>query len=438
LKAVGFVFAVLCCYAKMLYVNMTDLFDQNYQANLKAGAPLADRIRPETLEDFVGQEEIIGAGTLLRKAIEADEVPSIIFWGPPGSGKTTLAKIIANLTKSEFIEISAITAGVKDLREIIEKAKDTRKLHNKRTILFVDEIHRWNKAQQDGLLPFVERGVITLIGATTENPSFEVISPLLSRSRVYVLKPLSAPNLKNVIKRALTDVEKGLGKFGAQIEKEAEEFLIKVSNGDARTILNALEVAVKHTDKTRIIAKKLIEEALQHKALMYDKGGDEHYSVISAFIKSLRGSDPDAALYWLARMIEAGEDPKFIARRMIVLASEDISNADPNALMVANAVFGAVEKIGLPECQINLAQGVVYLAKAKKSNASYLGLMRAKEDVKNTLNLPVPLHLRNASTSLMKNLGYGKDYKYSHDYSPEEGKQDYLPKELLGKKYYEE
>ncbi|MDD5289775.1 MAG: replication-associated recombination protein A [Patescibacteria group bacterium] len=417
---------------------MTDLFDQNYQANLKAGAPLADRIRPTTLDDFVGQEEIIGPGTLLRKAIEADEVPSIIFWGPPGSGKTTLAKIIANLTKSEFIEISAITAGVKDLREIIEKAKETRKLHNRRTILFVDEIHRWNKAQQDGLLPFVERGVITLIGATTENPSFEVISPLLSRTRVYVLKPLSPVNLKVVIKNALNNQEKGLGKFGAQIEKTAEDFLIKTGNGDARIILNALEVAVKHTDKTRIITKKLIEEALQHKALMYDKGGDEHYNVISAFIKSMRGSDADAGLYWLARMIEAGEDPKFIARRMIILASEDISNADPNALVVANAVFSAVEKIGLPECQINLAQGVVYLAKAPKSNASYMGLMRAKEDVKNTLNLPVPLHLRNASTDLMKDLGYGKDYKYSHNYSKEDGKQDYLPEELVGKKYYEE
>ncbi|NMC51709.1 replication-associated recombination protein A [Candidatus Kuenenbacteria bacterium] len=417
-----------------------DLFDHQMNKNLQSSAPLADRLRPRSLDEFLGQEGIVGPGTLLRRAIEADDLPSMIFWGPPGSGKTTLASVIAKMTNSYFVELSGVTAGLKDLRAVVEEAKERRKYNNQRTILFVDEIHRWNKAQQDGLLPFVEKGIITLIGATTENPSFEVIAPLLSRSRVYVLKPLTPLNLKVIIDRALKDDSRGLGKYQAKIDKEAEDFLIKSSSGDARVILNALEVAAKNTrlDKSgqHVVDKKLIEEALQHKALQYDKAGDEHYNVISAFIKSLRGSSVDGALYWLARMVEAGEDPRFIARRMLILASEDIGNADPMALVVANAVFEAVDKIGWPEAQINLAQGVVYLAKAPKSNASYVALMKAKEDVKNTLNLPVPLHLRNAPTHLMKELGYGNNYKYSHDYSPEEGKQDYLPEELADHQYY--
>jgi putative ATPase len=323
----------------------------------------------------------------------------------------------------------------------VEKAKEARRLYNRRTILFIDEIHRWNKAQQDGLLPFVERGIVTLIGATTENPSFEVVSPLLSRTRVYVLKPLAPADINLIIQRALNDTERGLGKYQATILPEACQALIKYSNGDARLILNALEVAVKNAPvikSQRTIDVKLVEEALQHKALLYDRAGDEHYNVISAFIKSLRGSSVDGALYWLARMLEAGEDPKFIARRMIILASEDIGNANPLALIVANAVFEAVEKIGLPEARINLAQGVVYLAKSPKSNKSYLALCRAEEDVKNFLNLPVPLHLRNAPTELMKKLGYGQGYKYSHDYTPEAGQQDYLPEKIKNQKYYEE
>ena len=411
-----------------------DLFDQKLNKDLKINSPLADRMRPLSLEEYMGQEEIVGPKSLLRKAIEQDDLPSMIFWGPPGSGKTTLASVIARMTNSNFYQISAVAAGVKDLREVVKQAGESRKFYNKRTILFVDEIHRWNKAQQDGLLPYVEKGIITLIGATTENPSFEVIAPLLSRSRVYVLKPLSGDDLGMIIRRALSDKVRGLGKYGVKLSKEAGEFLISASNGDARTILNALEVAAKHTGKSKMINKKLIEEALQHKALQYDKAGDEHYNVISAFIKSMRGSNVDGVLYWLARMLEAGEDPKFIARRMVVLASEDIGNADTNALVVANAVFDAVDRIGMPECRINLAQGVVYLAKAPKSNKSYMGLERAIKDVRDNMNLAVPLHLRNAPTGLMKSLDYGKGYKYAHN--EDDSKQEYLPDELKGKKYY--
>lgn len=419
---------------------MSDLFDEKFNEDMSRNAPLADRMRPKNLNDFVGQEHIVGPSSLLRKAIQNDDIPSIIFWGPPGSGKTTLAKIIAEMTNSNFVEISAVTSGVADLRLIIKEAQEKRKFNKKRTILFVDEIHRWNKAQQDSLLPHIEKGVITLIGATTENPSFEVISPLLSRSRVYVLKPLLQDDLKKIIERALKDKKFGFGGEKIEIKKDAEEFLIRIANGDARTILNAIEVAVKNTDYKKenktIIDKKLIEEALQHRALQYDKGGEEHYNVISAFIKSLRGSNVDGALYWLARMVKAGEDPKFIARRMVVLASEDIGNADTNALVVANAVFDAVERIGLPECRINLAQGVVYLASAKKSNKSYDALCKAEEVVEETMNLPVPLHLRNAQTGLMKNLGYGKNYKYTH--TEDDSKQTYLPDEIKDKKFYTE
>ena len=419
---------------------MSDLFDEKFNEDMSRNAPLADRMRPKNLNDFVGQEHIVGLNSLLRKAIQNDDIPSIIFWGPPGSGKTTLAKIIAEMTNSNFVEISAVTSGVADLRLIIKDAQEKRKFNNKRTILFVDEIHRWNKAQQDSLLPHIEKGVITLIGATTENPSFEVISPLLSRARVYVLKPLSQDDLKKIIERALKDKNFGFGGEKIEIKKDAEEFLIRTANGDARTILNAIEVAVKNTDYKKenktIVDKKLIEEALQHKALQYDKNGEEHHNVISAFIKSMRGSNIDGALYWLARMVKAGEDPKFIARRMVVLASEDIGNADTNALVVANAVFDAVERIGLPECRINLAQGVVYLASAKKSNKSYDALCKAEEVVEETMNLLVPLHLRNAPTGLMKNLDYGKGYKYTH--VEDDSKQTYLPEEIKDKRFYSE
>ncbi|RJO58964.1 replication-associated recombination protein A [Candidatus Parcubacteria bacterium] len=417
-----------------------DLFDQRLEKEFGRHAPLADRMRPEKLEDFFGQTEIIGQGKLLRQAIENDEIFSIIFWGPPGSGKTTLARIIAKLTKSHFEQISAVTSGLADLRALVKQALERRKFQNLRTILFVDEIHRWNKAQQDSFLPYVENGTITLIGATTENPSFEVISPLLSRARVFVLERLGVPELSRIVKRALLDKERGLGKEKIKLEAKGIDVLLAGSNGDARTLLNALEIAVKATAKdakgVKHIKTQTVEEALQHKALMFDKKGEEHYNVISAFIKSMRGSDPDASLYWLNRLVEAGEDPEFIARRMVVFASEDVGLADPNALAVAVNVFQAVKLIGYPECQINLAHGVVYLALTPKNNTAYMGLMNAKQDVKDTLNEPVSLHLRNAVTDLMKDLGYHKGYKYSHDYDKEEGKQEYLPKKLVGRKYF--
>ncbi|MFA5031067.1 MAG: replication-associated recombination protein A [Patescibacteria group bacterium] len=417
-----------------------DLFDDHLERDLSRNAPLADRIRPMSLAGYVGQEDIIGKDKLLRRAIENDQLFSIILWGPPGSGKTTLARIIANMTKSEFVQISAVSSGLKDLRVIVDQAKELRKFNNKRTILFVDEIHRWNKAQQDSFLPHVENGTIVLIGATTENPSFEVIAPLLSRSRVFVLQRLGVPELSKIVKLALTDKQFGLGNEKVKIEARAMDILLEGSNGDARTVLNALEIAVKATlkgkDGVRHITLQTIEDALQHKALQYDKKGEEHYNVISAFIKSMRGSDPDGALYWLNRMVEAGEDPEFIARRMVVFASEDVGLADPNALQVAVNVMQAVKLIGYPECQISLAHGATYLALAPKNNTAYMGLMEAKEDVKNSMNEPVPLHLRNATTNLMKDLGYHKGYKYSHNYSKEEGKQEYLPKKLQGHKYF--
>ncbi len=419
---------------------MTDLFDDKMNKELAKEAPLADRIRPESFDGYLGQDEIISADKVLRKAIENDELFSMILWGPPGSGKTTLARIIAQKTKSEFVQISAVAAGVAELRMVVRKAQDLRKFHGKRTILFVDEIHRWNKAQQDAFLPYVENGTIVLIGATTENPSFEVISPLLSRSRVYVLKRLDPEHIGKILKKALQDKKHGLGKYNVKIGKQALDLIIRASNGDARSALNAIEIAVKSAqpDKKGIwhIQKKTIEDALQNRFLRYDKKGDEHYNVVSAFIKSLRGSSPDGALYWLARMITAGEDPRFIARRMVVLASEDIGNADPQALLVANAAAHAVEYVGFPEAQLNLAQAAIYLALAPKSNAVITGFMAAQKDVKETLNDPVPIHLRNAPTELMKDLGYGKDYKYSHDYTEEEGKQDYLPENLKNRKYY--
>ncbi|MCD6318483.1 replication-associated recombination protein A [Candidatus Aerophobetes bacterium] len=417
-----------------------DLFAEDQRKQIKKQVPLADRIRPKTLEDFVGQEHIVGKGKILRKMIDNDKLISLILWGPPGSGKTTLARIIAHLTKSHFIQFSAVTSGIADVKRVIREAKNRLRIYNQRTILFIDEIHRFNKTQQDTFLPHVENGTITLIGATTENPSFEVIGPLLSRTRIFTLKRLTPPEIKKILNRAIKDKSKGLGQYKIKISPQALDLIIQGSNGDARIALNAVEVAVETTspDKEGVhyINLKTAEEALQSKALLYDREGEEHYNVISAFIKSMRGSDPDAALYWLARMIEAGENPRFIARRMVIFASEDVGNADPQALSVATAAAQAVEFVGMPEAQINLAQAATYLASAPKSNASYAGLLSAKEDVKRTLNLPVPLHLRNPATPLMKKLGYGKDYKYPHNFPGAKVEQEYLPKALGKRKYY--
>lgn len=414
---------------------MMNLFNQN----LKFKAPLADRMRPTDLDEFIGQEHILGKGKPLRRAIEKGEIFSLIFWGPPGSGKTTLAKIIAKKAKTNFVSFSAVAAGVKQLREIIKQAELQKRAYKKPTILFVDELHHFNKSQQATFLPYVENGTIVLLGVTTENPSFEIIAPLLSRSQVYTLNPLSKKELEEILERALKDKEKGLGKENVILEDQAKDFLIDSCAGDARRMLNSLEIAVLSTQSEKgkkFITLQTLEDALQTKALKYDKKAEEHYNVISAFIKSMRNSDPDAALYWLARMVEAGEDPRFIARRMVIFASEDIGNADPQALAVATAVAQAVEFVGMPEAQINLAQAVTYLASAPKSNASYKALLSAKEDVKKYGVLPVPLHLRNPVTPLMKKIGYGKGYQYAHDF--DEGKTDMecLPEKLKGKKYY--
>lgn len=393
-------------------------------------------MRPETLDDFFGQEELVSQGKLLRRAIESDSVPSMIFWGPPGSGKTTLAHIIARQTKSEFIKMSAVTSGLKDLREVIEKAKINERLKRK-TILFVDEIHRWNKSQQDALLPHIENGLIILIGATTENPSFEIRSPLLSRCRVFVFERLKEEDIVKLIKKALKDKEKGLGKLKIKIKSQPLALMARLSNGDARVALNILEYAVlSNTSRAEeiIIDAKLIKEAVNKINLLYDKEGEEHYNLISALHKSMRGSDADAALYWLARMVEGGEDPLFIARRLVRFASEDVGLANSRALEQTVAAYQACHFIGYPECNVILAQAVVYLAKCKKSNDLYEAYGKAAEDVEKHGNLPVPLHLRNAPTKLMKQLGYGKNYKYSPKYAYKE-KQEYLPKQLGKKKY---
>jgi putative ATPase len=395
-------------------------------------------MRPKTLDEFVGQEHLLGPGKLLRGMTEAGELPSLILWGPPGSGKTTLAQILAHGAGANCVRFSAVNSGVKDLKNIIQEAE---KLHRigKRTVLFVDEIHHFNKAQQDNFLPHVERGTLVLIGATTENPSFEVISPLLSRCQVLVLNPLSVDDIEKIIDRALRDPHRGLGAWQLEITAEAREFLIQHSQGDGRAALNALETAATLAYKekgNKGIGLSHAQEALQRKPLHYDKAGEEHYNVISAFIKSLRGSDPDAALYWLMRMIEAGEDPLFIARRMIIFAAEDIGNADPQALQVAVAAKDAFHFVGLPEGRIPLAQAVTYLATAPKSNASYKAMLAAAKDVEEKGALSVPLHLRNAPTPLMEKLGYGESYKYAHNYPEHIVEQEHLPKELKGKKYY--
>ena len=417
-----------------------NLFYQRKGDKAKEQAPLADRIRPETLDEFVGQEHIIGRGKILRKMLEEDKLVSMIFWGPPGSGKTTLARIIAHLVRSHFVQFSAVTSGVAEVRKVVKEAKSRLGVYDQKTILFIDEIHRFNKAQQDAFLPHVEDGTIVLIGATTENPSFEVIGPLLSRVKVFVLKRLTSNEIKEIITRAIRNKERGFGRYKVDIDPEALHLIIDSSNGDARVVLNALEIATEtnkpNDNGVRRIDLETAREALQSRVLSYDKAGEEHYNVISAFIKSMRGSDADAALYWLARMIEAGEDARFIARRMVVFASEDVGNADPQALSIATAAAQAVEFVGLPEAQINLGHAATYLASAPKSNASYVGLMAAKEDVKKTLNLPVPLHLRNPVTPLMKELGYGKDYKYPHSFPQAKVEQTFLPEGLKNRRYY--
>jgi putative ATPase len=403
------------------------------------GQPLAERMRPRTLDELVGQEHLLGSGKLLTQMAASHTLHSIILWGPPGSGKTTLARLVADQSRAVFKSISAVLSGVADLREVIELARRQLAADGQRTILFVDEIHRWNRAQQDAFLPHVESGLLTLIGATTENPSFEVIGPLLSRTKVVVLNPLSEADLAVLIKRALADSERGLGGFNLSLDDRALEELVAQSGGDARKALNALEIAAELARQagSSVIAVDHVREATQHKALIYDRAGEEHYNIISAFIKSMRGSDPDAALYWMMRMVEAGEDPMFIARRMVIFAAEDVGNADPRALAVATSVKEAVEFVGMPEGVIPLAQGVTYLASAPKSNASYRAMLAAREDVRKLGALPVPMHLRNAPTPLMRDLGYGSGYRYPHDYEGALAQQDYLPEDLIARHYYE-
>jgi putative ATPase len=416
---------------------MADLFDARAKAAKKS--PLADRMRPQNLAEFVGQEHLVGPDKILSGFMERKELVSMIFWGPPGVGKTTLALIVARTIGAHFVSFSAVLSGVKDIRAVIEEAKQQLRYYGKSTILFVDEIHRFNKAQQDAFLHHVEDGTITLIGATTENPSFEVNAPLLSRCKVLVLEQLSADNIKTIITNTLSNKERGLGNLKIAIDDDAFNFIVELSHGEARVALNTLESAlmlIKPDKKNkRKVTLKIAQEAMQRKALLYDKGGDEHYNVISAFIKSMRGSDPDAAVYWLARMLEAGEDPLFIARRMVIFASEDIGNADPAAVQVAVAVKDAFHFVGMPEGWIPLSQGVTYLASAPKSNASYKAYLGALEDVKEKGSLRVPLHIRNAPTPLMKDLGYGKGYKYPHNHGGHI-EQSYLPEELQGKEYY--
>ena len=415
-----------------------DLFDQ--KDNGTELSPLADRMRPQALSEFVGQSHLLGEGSLLRRAIEEDKLFSMIFWGPPGSGKTTLARLIAHETKSNFVSFSAVMSGVKEIRAVVDEASSQWRYHHRKTVLFVDEIHRFNKAQQDAFLPHVERGLITLIGATTENPSFEVISPLLSRSRVMLLKPYSDEELSVIINRAIHDREKGLGALSLEIDAEALDRIIWSADGDARMALNSLEAAASllrlEDANERRITRAVVEEALQKKALQYDKGGEEHYNLISALHKSLRGSDPDAALYWLGRMLAAGEDPLYIARRMVRFASEDVGNADPAALTIAISAMQAFQFIGLPEGELALAQAAVYLATAQKSNSLYAAYGRVKGTINQTGTLAVPLHIRNAPTRLMKDLGYGKGYQYAHDFEEAYTPQDYLPDELKGETFY--
>lgn len=417
-----------------------DIFTYGWQEQVKKQAPLALRVRPQTLDDFVGQEDILGKGKLLRRLIEADRLSSIILYGPPGTGKTTLAKIIANMSRASFFQLNAVMSGVKEIKEVINNAREILAVEGRRAILFIDEIHRFNKLQQDALLPTVEDGTVILIGATTENPYFTVNSPLLSRSRIFGFKPLNDSHLQTILERALRDKEKGMGRWNVQIEKKALEHIVEKSDGDARTALNALELAVLTTSPDKKGRRRIIletaEESIQQKALNYDRQGDNHYDIISAFIKSIRGSDPDAALYWLACMIEAGEDPNFIARRLIISASEDIGNADPHALSVAVSAAQALQMIGMPEGRIILAQAAVYLASAPKSNASYLAINRALEDVSDKRSGAVPPYLRDSSYAGAKKLGHGRGYRYPHDFPGHFTVQQYLPDRYKDTIYY--
>jgi len=422
-----------------------DIFEYHAQQTADASRPLADRMRPRNLDEFIGQQHVVGEGMLIQKAIEQDRIFSMILWGPPGCGKTTLARIIAAETDSHFVHFSAVLSGIKEIRSVIKEAQDQQKLYRKRTILFVDEIHRFNKAQQDAFLHHVERGLLTLIGATTENPSFEVIAPLLSRCRVITLEMLASEELTTIILNALKDPERGLGHMNLELEPDALSYLVRIADGDARAVLNNLEVVSSLLVSERVpsvkskalqISLKDLEQAIQKKALVYDKSGEEHYNLISALHKSLRGSDPDAALYWLARMLTAGEDPFYIARRMVRFASEDVGNADPNALTVAISAMEAFKFLGHPEGELALAHAAVYLATAPKSNSIYTAYGRVNAEIKNSGTLPVPFHIRNAPTKLMKDLGYSKGYKYAHDYTNAYTPQSYLPNELDDQVFY--
>ena len=427
--------------AKRRKAAAMDLFDYMRANTMEKESPLASRMRPTTLDEVVGQKHIIGKDKLLYRAIKADKLGSVIFYGPPGTGKTTLAKVIANTTSARFEQINATVAGKKDMEEIVKNAKDSIGMYGQKTILFVDEIHRFNKSQQDYLLPFVEDGTITLIGATTENPYFEVNNALLSRSRIFELKPLEKQDIRELVMRAVYDTEKGMGTYGADITDEAADFLADVANGDARAALNAVELGILTTDKSddgKIhITIDVAAECIQKRVVRYDHDGDNHYDTISAFIKSMRGSDPDAAVYYLARMLYAGEDVKFIARRIMICASEDVGNADPNALVVAVSAAQAVERIGMPESQIILSQAAAYVATAPKSNAAYMGIAKAMKTVADTRTMPVPAHLQDRHYKGAEKLGHGLGYKYAHDYPNHYVTQQYLPDGVEGMRFYE-
>lgn len=417
-----------------------DLFEYMREQSKEDESPLASRLRPKTLDEVVGQQHIIGKGKLLYRAIKADKLGSIIFYGPPGTGKTTLAKVIANTTSAEFLQINATSAGKKDMEEVIEKAKNNAGMYGKKTILFVDEIHRFNKGQQDYLLPFVEDGTIILIGATTENPYFEVSGALISRSRIFELKSLQTKDIKELILRAVNDKERGMGSYNAKIDDDALEFLADMANGDARAALNAIELGILTTDRSEDgiihITLEVVGECIQKRPVRYDKTGDNHYDTISAFIKSMRGSDPDAAVYYLARMLYAGEDVKFIARRIMICAAEDVSNADPQALVVAVSAAQAVERLGMPEGRIVLAQAAAYVASAPKSNSAIMAIDDAMASVQNEKISGVPNHLKDAHYKSAGKLGHGNGYKYAHDYPNHYVEQQYLPDELVGRKFY--